>query len=389
MAIEMPPPPADAGGPVACSFHHPICVHGKLPTDGSRVLAVLAKAEDAWETLTGVLAFPAPDASSDGFWHLHLADGVDGGGVAMLEARDPIAHFDRASSYALVDRSTPPGCSLDLAVARAVARGSLWRSAPATDEGSARGEAETLARLSLHCVSAADDDTHAFQRQPERAIVDPVSPAFDRGATLFFGWLDATFGSSPGAFVRGLWALAPTRTPSGASRWSTTPTGFGVVRASLKGLLWTGSTLEDVFVRFAVERASMFPPPNFAWSVPWPERPRRLAAPEPVAPTGASYVRIGVAGAPAGARLHVTAEWEDYTRMRWVVLKLDASGKPLAQLPVGSTDRATQASMTVESLEGVDRIVLVGVNIGDADAPFDPDQGEWEPHGWLLTIGAE
>jgi hypothetical protein len=45
--------------------------------------------------------------------------------------------------------------------------------------------------------------------------------------------------------------------------------------------------------------------------------------------------------------------------------------------------------MTVEPLDGVDHVFLIGVNIGDADAPFDPNQGEWEPHGWLLTIGAE
>ena len=349
---------------------------------------MLDAADRAWETLTETMGAPAPEGGLDGLWRVQLADSVDGGGDALLEGRDPVGRFDRASSFARVQRSLPAGCSLDLALARAVARGSLWRAAPATDEASARGEAETLALLATPCA-AGDDEARVFQSHPERALVDPVSPAYERGAALFFGWVDATFGAEPGALVVGLWALAPTRTPVGAPRWAGRPTGFDVLRTSLKSALWEGSTLDDVFVRFAVARASMTPPARLAWHVGWPAQPRRLAAPEPVAPTGASYVVVDHAGAAPGAKLRMEAEWEDFGRMRWVITKLDGAGHALAELPVVSLDRGTHASMSVESLDGVDRVLIVGVNVGSTEAGFDPDQGEWEPHGWLLTLEGE
>ena len=110
---------------------------------------------------------------------------------------------------------------------------------------------------------------------------------------------------------------------------------------------------------------------------------------DPVAPTGASMVRVDLAGAPPRAKLHVEAEWEDYARMRWVVAKLDASGKMLAQIPIGSTDHSTLAALTVENLGGVTQVLVVGVNVGSTEHPFYPQQGEWEPHGWLLTLGGE
>jgi hypothetical protein len=372
----------------ACSSAHPLCVEGVRAGDGPFALATLAAADRAWSTLTETLGATAPDGGLDGVWTIELVDAIDGGSDAVLVARDPIAHFDRASSRGRVARWLRPGCSLDFAVARAIARGSIDGAAPATDEASARAEAETLARLATPCATG-DEDASAFQAQPEVAIVAPVSPAYERGASLFFGWLDATFATQPGGLVVGLWALAPTRTPARASAWAAQPTGFDVLRTSLKNALWDGSTLDDVFVKFAVARASMTPPARVAWHVPWPATARRLAAPVPVAPTGASYVIVDHAGAPQGAHLRVEAEWEDFGRMRWVVVKLDAAGRAIAEVPITSTDRATHASMTIESLDATDRVLVVGANVGSTEHAFDPDQGEWEPHGWLLTLGAE
>jgi len=387
--VEAGLPPAGAGAwQRACSLRHPVCVRSMPGTPAAFQLAALDSANRTWDAMTGALEMLPPDGDLDGAWQVYLVDGVDGGGRAFLESRDPLAHFDRASSFALVDRSTLPGCSLDLALARALARGSLWRVAPAIDEGSALAHVETIARLATICPSG-DEDAVVFQLRPERAIVDPSSSAFDRGASMFFGWLDATFGASPGALVEGFWALSPTRTLPGAWRWAEAPTPFDVMRVSLRGSLWPGSTLDDVFARFAIDRASMDPPARIAWRLPWPARARRLASPEPVAPTGASLVRVDLAGAPPGAKLHVEAEWEDYCRMRWVVAKLDASGKLLAQIPIGSLDRGTQAAATVEKLEGVDHVLVAGVNLGSTEHAFNPDQGEWEPHGWLLTLGGE
>jgi hypothetical protein len=161
-----------------------------------------------------------------------------------------------------------------------------------------------------------------------------------------------------------------------------------VLRVSLAGVLGTDSDLDVVLLRFAIERATTSPPPRLAWHVPWPAQARRFASPEPVAPTGASYVWIDHAGAPAGATLQLEATWEDYARMRWAVVKVDSAGHPMAVVPISTQRLATSAAITVESLDGVDHLLVVGADVGSTEHPFDPDQGWWEPHGWLLTIQA-
>jgi len=381
------PPPGAGTWERACSIRHRICVHAAPGTAATTLLATLASADRGWEVVTGALAAPAPDPEVDGAWHVYLVDApaaIDGS-AALLVSQDPVARFDRASSFALVDRRIVPGCALDLALARAVARASLWRTAPATDEGSARAESEALARLAVPCAGGGND-LDEFQAEPERGLVDPATASFGRGAGEFFDWVDATFGAEPGAIVTGLWALAPTRTPARAWRWTGSPTGFDVLTVSLQGALGTDSNLDDVLALFAVDRALATPPTRAAWHVPWPAKARRFASPVAVSPTGASYVLVDVVGAPPDARLRMEAVWEDFGRMRWSVVKLDAAGRAMAIVPVTSLHLATTASMTVELLEGVDRVLIVGVNVGSTEHAFDPDQGEWEPHGWLLTL---
>ncbi|HXX66719.1 MAG TPA: hypothetical protein VEK07_06040 [Polyangiaceae bacterium] len=356
--------------------------------------ATLVSADRAWDALVQGVGLPPPIGPDEGRWELYLVQHVDGGpSDAFLAGREPVSSFDRGSSFGVLDRLTPPGCALDSSIAYAIARASLWRSVPATDEGSARGEAETFARLVTACAGE-DDDVRAFQSGAAQCIVDPSSAPFGRGSSLFFRWLDEKFGARPGALVMGLAALSPTTTGAetwSAGRWAGAPTAFDVLRVSLRDALWRGSTLDDVFVEFAVARAltSSGPTPPVAWRIPWPERPRRLASPEPVAPTGASYIVVDCARAPAAARLRLEMEWEDYARMRWIAVKLDASGREIARLPVGSLDRSTHASMTIATLDGVDHVLVVGVNVGDTERAFHPDDQRWEPHGWLLTVAGE
>ena len=372
--------------PPACSFRHPLCLRSPPDTPWALQVATLAAADRAWDVVTGVLGAPPPEGSLGDPWEIYLLDNVEGGARSLPELRDPVSRFDRAASFGLVDRATPPGCSLDLALARAVARGSLWRAAPATGEGSAVAQAEALARMATPCLPATDIDSLAFQGQPERCLVDGASTSFGRGASLFFDWIDARFGVRPGVLLLGMWALAPTQTPPHAWQWAASPTGFDVLRVSLKGALWQSSGFDDVLVRFAVARASMHPLPRVAWHLPWPKVARRIAAPEPVAPLGASYVLVDHGGAPVGARLRLEAQWEDYGRMRWIVAKLDPAGRVLADIPIVSLDRGTHASLTVDGLDGIDRVLVVAENVGSTDHEFDPNQREWEPHGWLLTI---
>jgi hypothetical protein len=382
------PPDGSAGWSRGCSARLPLCVLAPPEAHAAAAAATLASAEHAWSAIVDILGLPPPDPGTDGPWRAYLVDQrVEAGGRALPIAPDPVAHFDEASSFAIVDADTAPGCALDFALARAVAGGALLRAVPATDEGDARAEVEAIARLVVPCAGE-DDDAWVFQASPERTLVDPASPSFSRGAAFFFEWLDVSLARRPAGLIQGVWALAPTRTPASAARWSGTPNGFDVLRVSLKDALWPGSAFDDALVRFAVARAVHDPPARLAWHVPWPDHARRFASPEPPAPTGASYVAIDHAGAPPGAKLHVEATWEDYGKMRWVLVKLDAAGRVTAEWPAVAPDKATSAALTVEDLDSADRILVVGVDVGSTEHPFDPDQGWWEPHGWLLTIEA-
>jgi hypothetical protein len=352
----------------------------------------LAAADRAWDAVTNVLGVPEPVGMLDDPWPVYLTRDATRGSDAFFEARDPRSRFDEGASFAMVDPTLSPGCSLDFAFARAIARGSLWRTIPAADPGSASAESETLARLATPCAAPDSGDVREFQAHPERCVVDARDPSFARGAALFFDWLDGHFGARPAAITLGMEALSPTTTrpaPWADGRWASSPTGFDVLRVSLANALWKGSSLEEVFAAFAVDRAALQPAPASAWTIAWPKPARRLASPEPIAPTGSSYILIDRAGAAPAARLRLEAQWEDYTRMRWTVLKRDSRRRVLSSISVRSLDRQTRASMTIDGLDGVDQVVVVAVNVGSTDHGFDPDQGEWEPHGWLLTVEGE
>lgn len=384
--VEYEAPPS--AGPPVCSVTLPLCVRGMTGTRGATLLAALGALERAWRVERGALALPSPDGGIDGPWTAYLVDGVPEGGTAHLAGRDPRGDLDRGWTFGVLDRTLAPGCALDAAAARAVARGSLWRAVPATDTGSAAAEASAVAALASGC--AADASTRgAFQASPERALLDTSDASASSGAALFFDWVDATFGREPAALLGATWALAPTHTLAAAASWAPHPSAFDVWKVSLAGALGTDSDLDDVFLHFGIDRAFDWPPARLAWHLPWPDHARRVASPVAVAPTGASYVIVDHVGAPAGANLRLEADWEDYGRMRWAVVKVDAAGRPAAVLPIATQKMATHAAITVETLDGVDHLLVVGVDVGSTEHAFDPNQGAWEPHGWLLTVQPE
>jgi hypothetical protein len=384
-------------------------VHGVRGAAGLELLRVLDAAERAWDVETGALDLPAPDPDLDTrAYDIYAVLGVQGRARTVLGTRDPRAGMDRASAFTLLDASLARGnrCALETAVAMAVARASLFRVAPATDEGSARAESAYFARLAVPCALGDDDGISVFQASPDRAVVDPFDVDFDRGAQLFFWWLDASYSASPGALVRALWALSPTVTPFGAARWNDEPDGFDVLRVTFKGALTSGSTVEDLFSEFGASRALMGSRENGSelpearpldsalatridWTLDWPATPRRITSPVPLAPTGSSYVLVHHAGAAPGARLRLEASWEAHAAIRWVAVKLDAAGKEIGRIAVAAPPRAMEAQATIVDLDGVDSILVVATNVGDPYSVFDPDDEVFEPHGWLLTLAAE
>jgi hypothetical protein len=257
------------------------------------------------------------------------------------------------------------------------------------------------------------DGIAEYQRTPERSLFDRYAregaaarAEFSEGASLFYWWLDTSFGNGPGDLVRALWAMAGTRTPLGAERWHDEPDVMDVLRVSFKDVIASGKRWEDALAEYGVTRALLGPRddgvelpearplgdailPRIDWVVDWPSKPRRLAAPFPVAPTGSSYVLVRRAGAPAGARLRVEADWEQHAAFRWTVVKLDAKGREIGRVAIAAPPRATEAQATITGLDAADALLVVATNVGDPYVPLDPDDERFEPHGWLVTLAAE
>jgi hypothetical protein len=392
---------------------------------GRTVLDVLGAAERAWETLSGALGLGAPDVDAEDLaYHVYLVEGAAEPGVTRVSARDVRSRIDRARAFTVLDANVRAGCRLDALVAREIARADLARVAPGTAEGIARAQTTYLAQLMVPCAFGLEADAaEVFQSRPERSVCDArafevgttpdeartatrASDAFMEGAALFWGRIDWAFGRAPASIVMASWALAPTMTDVGSKRWHDEPDAFDVLRVSFKGALSTGSTLDDLLLDSAVARAFMgsaddglhqMPTRTLGdgarvpldWDLPWPTKPKRVAPRAAVYPGGASYLVIHRGAAPPGARLRVEVAWEEHALFRWAFVKLDAQGRELGRVPIPTRERATEAQMTLVDLDGVDRIMLVGVNAGDPSYRFDPDDEIWEPHAWLVTLASE
>ena len=426
----------------ACSTRVPMCVHASGTTPGRVVLDVLASAERAWETLAGALRLGSPDVDEvDLAYHVYLVEGARERGATYVAGRDVRSRIDRARAFTVLDANVHGGCLLDALVAGEIARADLYRVAPATAEGIARAQTTYLAQLMVPCAAGlAVEAVQAFQARPERAVCDPrvgevgtsaedereqersatamapveretgkpaaLSRLFTEGAALFWGRIDWAYGRAPGSIVMASWALSPTMTEVGTKRWHDEPDAFDVLRVSFKGALSTGSTLDDLLLDTAIARAFMGSADDglhaietrtfggaaripLDWDLPWPAQPKRVAPRAPVFPSGASYLVVHRAGAPPGARLRVEITWEEHALFRWAFVKLDAAGRELGRVPIPTRERAVEAQMTLVDLDGVDRILLVGMNAGDPSYRFDPDDEVWEPHGWLVTLAEE
>jgi hypothetical protein len=422
-ALVFAAPPAIAAPIHVCSLHLPLCLDAER---GANALALLASAERAWTTLTGALELPPPDLDPSTLaYPIYAVRDAAELASTELAARDVRSAIDRARAFTVVDARARASCTLDAAMAAAIARAILFRAAPATDEGTARAQTTYLSHLVVPCSLAfAADAALAFQSAPDRALADahggdpsatgsgwtaPLSRSdrlFADGASLAWSRIDWAFGRSPGGLVRAAWALAPTKTPLGSQYWRDEPDAYDVLRESFKGALWSGSTFADLALEIAIARAFLGAADDGAhqpetrtlgdaarvpldWDIPWPTKPRRLAPRAPVAPTGASYILVRRAGARPGTRLRVEITWEEHALFRWAFVKLDASGKEIGRVLIPARERAVEAQMTLVDLDRVDRILLVGVNAGDPTYHFDPDDEVWEPHSWIAAIAEE
>jgi hypothetical protein len=374
IVIERPPVLTGSSVDQACSFQHPICVHGARVS----LLPVLGALERAWDTGV-VLGVPLP--GSFDAWVVAEPS------RSAIRQRDVLSHRDRAIAFSIIDARLAPSCALDFDTARELYAASALGATPSIDDGSLCAQSTALARLAAPCALI---DTGVFQAHPDRALVDRhVAPGYGEGSSLFFSWLDDAFARQPGRFITASWAFAETKT-TGDFDWSSEPDVFDVLRESLKDAVYTGSTLDDALVEVAIARALSFEPePHVDWDVAWPTAPRTFVAPEGISETGAAYVHVDAKGHKPGTRLRVDASWEEHSKLRWIVVKLDARGREIARYPATSAPKATEAHVQIVDVDDASAFLVVATNVGNWTTPFDPDDDIWEPHGWLLTLATE
>lgn len=406
------PAPRPRAAQRACSFVRAVCVWG--PAGAEREIATaLGTLEEALARVTGALRLPAPDADpTTGAFDVYLVETEDDDVQVRFAGRDVFSSYDRGHAFVELPRVLR-GCARERAIHHAVVRGALMRAAPSATTGVTLAAATHLARLANPCAAPSDlDDIAAFQGAPTRTLFDAGNPPergdlrFARGASAFFDWADTRFGAEPGGLVRASYALMATHTPLGSDTFAYRPDLFDVWRTSFKEALSIGSSIDDLFLRFTGARASFGANADNAtllasrqwgdaanvrtdFAVDWPEKPRRFLSPRPVAPTGASYMVVRRQGAKPGARLRIEAEWEEHSRFRFMALKRAPGGAITSTVLVPATTRAVNAQATITELDGVDAVIIVGMNAGDHERPFDPDEPTWEPHAFLLTIASE
>jgi len=357
------------------------------------LLTTLAAAEAAFDAYTTLgLPAPMPDhglGGTDGY-DLYLVPGA----MAAESVPDPALAFgatDRTSAFGVLPPPEPrPSCSYATAVARLIADAMLQGIDAGANRGTLEMQSSYLATLASPCLAAELDAVQWTQRFPEW----PLGARRQRllsGALLFPWYLDANYGvAEPGSIMTALFCLGAQQSPASSTVFfADKPNVLEVLRHAAAR---QGTTLDDMLLDFGIARAFLgsrsdgvhlpetepygdFARPRFEWAVPYASLPRRLAPLRPIYPTGATYLWVDLAGAPAGSQLLLQADWEPALVFRWAAVKVDAKGQEAGRVVPPGIYGNNSLQFTVADLDGLAGIVVVGTNIGSDDRshPYDPN----------------
>jgi hypothetical protein len=153
-------------------------------------------------------------------------------------------------------------------------------------------------------------------------------------------------------------------------------------------LIDAGTTLDEVLLEVASERAVHPIAPAFEWTIPASSLPRRLAIRRPIEPMGMTFAKIDLDVVPKSDGIELDVAWDGGAKFVWRALKLDAAGRRVGEIPVPPLETTRKITIDVRRLAGVKSIVLVGVNVGDPIRAFHPDEPPSPGHGYELGIYA-
>lgn len=423
VAPEVAPPPPDEGVPArgptrilpprppsspraACSARRPVCVHGGGSIPEAAARAALAAAERALDGLFALrLPTPRPDFASGGGPELDVyLDPAAPRAQAFVDLDHVDATWDLAAAYVVAPPPDGSGCTDDAAIAAAVAEAALLGLDAGVESMMRDAASGHLASLVAPCPLAEAKAVDDLQRAPESGLhLDEASG----GGRLFLAWLEQRYGSGrPGELTAALVAAAPQRTPAASAWFRNEPDVIDVLQGNARagGSPPVAELLRDFSVARAfvgsrsddahlddVARFGELGRVRFEWSIPWATLPRRVAPARAVLPTGASYVWLDLAGAPAGATLTMVAAWEAPVAFRWAVVKVGRDGDEVGRHEPPTQLGATTVQQSVVALDGLAGLVVVGVNDGSSSAidHHDPDDGPFLGRSYTLTLHPE
>lgn len=402
---------SDAGAPVgpvverpslplrSCDLSAPVCVHAAAAISPEVLVRARRAFADAWGAAIDTLRVPRP-----------LPDGAHGGDArldvylvpdvatapraldGLAVGRDPLdllSDRDSASSFLVLDEHVvrAGGCALAATAVRGVVRASALGLDVAENELVVDGFARRMGEVVAPCPAVENAGFADLQAKPWRSITaTPFGPA------LVARTLDVSRGQGFGAIVPGVLSMAinhygivqPREEDElGPAHFHDYPSVFEVLALSLSD---AGSSLDALFLDVAVVRATSATPPAWEWTVPASSLPRRFAIRRGIEPTGTTFVKIDVDTAPKSDSIEMDLAWDGGARFVWRVLKLDASGKTIGEVPVPALETARKITVDVRHLGGVRTILLVGVNGGDPIRPWRANEPPSPPHGYELGI---
>lgn len=222
---------------------------------------------------------------------------------------------------------------------------------------------------------------------PEASALGPTRSDRSGADGALLAWLDERLSAEPGALLTSL--LTKSARGASTTHWRTAGDPWFVLQKNFEGTRDSNPKLDELLLRHAVEQSSSVEGRSaldFRWDEALPRKARRLLSVRAVEPTGITWMRFQRDTHHPSTTLVIAADWEEHARFRFFAQLLDRNGALLRTHRFVVPPRVAHVESTLEALDDVASIVVGALSLGDPSAPFDPREGPWEPHAFLLTI---
>jgi hypothetical protein len=342
-----------------------------------RALAALDHARARLDVLGWPLPVSDGDLGKGPEIDLYLTSSLPGG--AYSDGLVPWTYLDRASTFAVVDPSTPTE-RLDACVTAAYAEALLLSADPAEASAWRRATAAWLT-WELTGGFGCNGAVHEQQAEPFRSWIAGAA-GNGAGGALWLAYLSARHDGGSGDFVRDVWTLASQRTWEGTDLRAD-PDLWSAIDAAVSS---SGDRLADNVEELAVLRwfVGRGAPRNHALSfvdhdakVPvsrvLKKLPSRVISPEPLQPFGSAYVVMSAPAWKDALRLHAWLRGEYGVHWSFVAVQLDSQGNEIRRMTAPHTATTSRAYLPIDLEEAAAKVLFVVTHLSsglpDADEP--------------------